>query len=125
MVTGIAFSAISLSNTSGALNWMPSWLTYTHAGVVPSYCFGTYTQKSRVVPGKTLLLAKVCLVTSPFGTASCDCVAVGRARAAARNASAASGRRMGGNPWGRDSACGCMGARGRGKAEEVLANGPA
>src|SRR2546421_704868 len=41
----------------------------THAGVVPSYCFGTYTQKSRTVPGK-ILLSQVCLVTSPCGTPS-------------------------------------------------------
>jgi len=41
IITGICFSAISRSRTSGALNWMPSWLTCTQAGVVPSYCFGT------------------------------------------------------------------------------------
>ena len=41
MTTGISFFWISSSKTAGALNWMPSWLTYTQAGFAGSYCLGT------------------------------------------------------------------------------------
>src|SRR5713101_2729984 len=68
---GISFLWIRLSKTVGALYWRPSWKSITGAGLAAAYCFGTYTQYSRHVPGKILLLSKVYLVTSPLGTPSC------------------------------------------------------
>src|SRR5260370_20093984 len=68
---GISFLWIRLSKTVGALYWRPSWKTITGAGLAASYCLGTYTQYSRHVPRKILLLSKVYLVTSPLGTPSC------------------------------------------------------
>src|SRR5260370_30812056 len=41
------------------------------AGLAASYWLGTYSQYSRLVPGKIWLLSKVYLVTSPLGTPSC------------------------------------------------------
>ena len=70
IVTGIAFSAMSLSKVPGTYFGNPSWLTYTHAGVSPSYCLGTYTVTFRVVPGNTLLLSNVKEKVSPFGTSA-------------------------------------------------------
>jgi len=40
-VTGISPLWIKASSTAGALNWMPSWLTYRQAALAGSYCFGT------------------------------------------------------------------------------------
>src|SRR5262249_37200794 len=98
----MAFSAISWSNTARALNWMPSWFTYTHAGVLPSYCFGTYTQQVRDVPGNTLLLSKVNWRMSPLGTSaffgSSFLGSSARAASGTTSASRAADRHMGRNP---------------------------
>ena len=52
----------------GAFHCTPSWFTYTHAGLAPSYCFGTYTVTSRVVPGKIFDPENSNLINSPRGT---------------------------------------------------------
>src|SRR5882724_8571966 len=87
-----------LLRTVGAFHWMPSWLTYTQAGVSGSYCSGTYTLHSRQVPGNILELEKVNFSISPFGTPGCSTEAESTGYFSA-----------GGAPWAKESA----GARAR------------
>src|ERR1700754_3711793 len=74
-VTGISLLLMRLSNTVGAFHCMPSWFTYTQAGLSGRYCEGIYIQYSRHVPGKILDSAKVNFNTSPFGTPACSSLA--------------------------------------------------
>src|SRR6186713_1118624 len=54
---------------------MPSWFTYTQAGLSALYCAGTYTQYSLQVPGNILDCSKVNFNTSPLGTPVCSTLA--------------------------------------------------